>query len=99
MVDTNVKSLECYLHSTFAQIQDEYGQKLDILPALSTMVQVLSGSPQIEDLAEKVQVTLFIFFYQLTNKNRNMHLLERQHVNLQFVVLLLNITLVMTIVF
>ncbi|CAO3631901.1 unnamed protein product [Mucor hiemalis] len=35
--------LEAYLVSTFSKIQDQYGQKLDISPAVPTLVQVLTG--------------------------------------------------------
>lgn len=39
----NRGQLETYLVSTFSKIQDQYGQKLDISPAVPTLVQVLTG--------------------------------------------------------
>jgi hypothetical protein len=45
--------LEAYLISTFNKVEDQYGQKLDILPALPTLVEVLSGTPN-ANFAEKV---------------------------------------------
>lgn len=47
--------LENYLISTFSKVQDQYGQKLDILPALPTLVEILSDtSTSKKALADKV---------------------------------------------
>lgn len=54
----SMNPLEEYLTDTFSKIKDQYGQNLNITPALPTLIEVLKGTEQ-----PNKKVSIFFFFF------------------------------------